>query len=118
MGRNNDANNVRVNDSSKEENINVKGNAFTGVYQKYKQAAKKKRSGSNAARIRRAQRIADDLLRKFGPRAKSSYRYFCKCAYCLPENVIWECYESSQHSNVANSLAYFLASTKAQPQMA
>lgn len=117
MGRNNGVINVKNNDSSKEEYINVKDNAFTWVYQRYKQKAKPKRSGSNTARIRRAQRIADDLLRKFGPRAKGSYRYFCKCAYCLPENVIWDCYQSSQGANVGNSLAYFLAATKAQPQM-
>lgn len=106
MGRNPEAN-VNVNEASKRSNFNVKdGNC-----------GKLKRSGNAQARIRRAQRIADELTRKFGVRSKSCYLYFCKCAHKLPESTIWEIYESSRGSRIGNSLAYFLAATKAQPQM-
>lgn len=114
MGRNGGANNVRVNDSSERENFNVRENAFSGAKERYASFVKPKRSASPAARIRRAQRIADDLVRKFGPASKSSYRYFCKCAYNLPESTIWDCYEAACAFRVTNKLAYFLASTKAQ----
>ncbi len=107
MGRNGNVNNVK--EASKRSYINVKGRYSCG---------KLKRSGSSQARIRRAQRIADELVRKFGSSSSNCYSYFCKCAYCLPENVIWNAYEDSRRHTVRNSLAYFLAVTKSQPQMA
>lgn len=103
MGRTNN-----VKEASERSNYNVKEEI----------CGKVKRSGNSQARIRRAQRIADDLTRKFGPRSKNSYQYFCKLAYNLPESTIWNCYEDSVRPRVSNSLAYFLAITKAQPQMA
>lgn len=119
MGRN-PVNNVKVNELSEGRNINVnKDNAFAGTYDRYKQKRKRSNKDSRSAlsHIRRSQRIADDLVRKFGPRAEGSYSYFCKCANLLPESVIWDCYESACKPNVINKLAYFLAVTKAQPQM-
>lgn len=114
MGRNRGANNVKGNAFSKREDFNVKENAFSGAKERYQRFAKPQRSGSSQARIRRAKRIADDLVRKFGPIAGGSYRYFCKCAYNLPESVIWDCYENACAFKVKNKLAYFLAATKAQ----
>lgn len=100
-------------------NVNVKEASGRSYFNINDNVSKKaKRSGSRQARIRRAQRIADDLVRKFGPESKRCYNYFCKCAYNLPEAVIWNCFESSTRASVANKLAYFLAATKAQPQMA
>lgn len=117
MGRN-PSNNVIVKEASKEANVNVIGNAFAGALDRLqKKRIKPKRTGSSQARIRRARETADQLVRKFGPRAKSSYQYFCKCAYNLPQATIWNIYESSQQAHIGNSLAYFLAATKAQPQM-
>lgn len=98
-----------------DRNFNVNGNSER-VY--FNVNDNVKRSGSKQARIRRAQRIADDLVRKFGPESKRCYRYFCKCAYNLPEAVIWNCFEDCNRSKVTNKLAYFLAATKSQPQMA
>ena len=116
MGRNPD--NVIVKETSKEENVNVMDNAFAGAYERYQQhRVEQKRSGNSQDRIRRARSTADQLVRKYGARAKSSYQYFCKCAYNLPQSTIWEIYEASTQPKVANSLAYFLAATKAQPQM-
>lgn len=109
MGRTGNVTNVKDVLKENYNNINVKG--------KTKASKWIKRSGSPQSRIRRAQRIADDLTRKFGPRSKNCYRYFCKCAYNLPENVIWDCYEDCMRSKVTNNLAYFLSATKAQPQM-
>lgn len=118
MGRS-PSNNVIVKEASKEANVNVMDNAFAGALDRYKKSRRtQKRSGSSQDRIRRARATADQLVRKFGPRAKSCYKYFCKCAYNLPQSTIWEIYESSQQSKIGNSLAYFLAATKAQPQMA
>lgn len=97
-----------VNEGSKRTYINVNDERHCG---------KIKRSGSTQAKVRRAQRIADDLVRKFGPASQGSYSYFCKCAYRLPESVIWDCYEASCGGRIANKLAYFLTITKAQPQM-
>lgn len=101
MGR---TDNVNVKENSERVYFNVNDNV--------------KRSSSKQARIRRAQRIADDLVRKFGPESKRCYNYFCKCAYSLPEVVIWDCFEDCNRPKVTNRLAYFLAVTKAQPQMA
>lgn len=99
--------NVNVKETSERSYFNINDNVSKEV----------KRSGSAPSRIRRAQRIADDLVRKFGPESKRCYNYFCKCAYNLPEVVIWDCFESCNRPSVSNRLAYFLASTKAQPQM-
>lgn len=110
MGRTNN-----VNGASERSNYNVK-EVKVPVLEYVEHGLK--RSGSSQSRIRRAQRIANELTRKFGPRSKSSYRYFCKLAYNLPESTIWNCYEDSMRPKVANSLAYFLAITKAQPEMA
>lgn len=101
--------NVNVKGASERSYINVKVEESCG---------KVRFSGSPQARIRRAQRIADDLLRKFGPQGRRSYQYFCKCAYCMAESKIWDIYEQSCSIKVANKLAYFLAVTKAQPEMA
>lgn len=74
-------------------------------------------TSSTDFKIRRAQRIADDLVRKFGERSRSCYAYFCKCAYNLSESTIWMCYDGCLKPSVKNRLAYFLAATKAQPEM-
>lgn len=74
-------------------------------------------SSNPQEKIRRAQRIADDLTRKFGPASENCYAYFCKCAYNLSENTIWNCYEDCIKPAVKNHLAYFLTVTKAQPEM-
>lgn len=76
-----------------------------------------RRAGNSQARIQRAQRIADDLTRRFGPASKNCYAYFCKCAYRLSENTIWNCYEDAHKSSVKNNLAYFLSVTRSQPEM-
>lgn len=106
MGRNPEPN-VNVKESLSETNVNVKGIGY----------GKLKSSISSQAKIRRTQSIADQLVRKFGAHSKSSYRYFCKCAYRLPQNIIWDCYESAQAPKVTNKLAYFIAATKAYPEM-
>lgn len=96
---------------------NVKEASFRS-YNNVKEEVAQKRSGTAQSRIRRAQRIADDLTRKFGKVSSNCYSYFCKCAYNLPESVIWNCYEDSRSPSVRNSLAYFLSVTKSQPEMA
>lgn len=106
---------INVKEASERSNINVKESESLDLSFAVNRI---NRSGSSRARIRRAQRIADELTRKFGPRSKNCYQYFCKLAYKLPESVIWDCYEDCVKPKVANSLAYFLAITKAQPQMA
>lgn len=118
MGSNRGSNNVKVNEFSKRKtnNVNVK-NAFDGAMDRYAKMVKPRPSGSSQARIRRARAIADDLSRKFGSSSKGSYRFFCKCAYNLPESTIYAAYESSCHWNIQNKLAYFLAAMKAQPEM-
>lgn len=118
MGSNRESNNVIDNDFSKESNNNVNvTNAFSGSIKRYRKMVKPVPSGSSQARIRRARAIADDLSRKFGSSSKGSYRFFCKCAYNLPESTIYAAYESSCHWKVQNKLAYFLAAMKAQPEM-
>lgn len=112
MGRNGDVNNVKV--ASERSIYNVKEVECKALnYTKNRV----KRTSISQARIHRAQRIADDLVRKFGPHSKNCYQYFCKCAYNLPESTIWNCYEDSRKTTVKNSLAYFLSVTKSQPQM-
>lgn len=118
MGSNRVPNNVKVNEFSKRKtnNVNVK-NAFDGAMDRYAKMVKPRPSGSSQARIRRARAIADDLSRKFGSSSKGSYRFFCKCAYSLPQSTIYEAYESSCRLNAKNKLAYFIAIMKAQPEM-
>lgn len=101
--------NVNVKEASKRSYVNVKarGENFNCG----------KGCGKISGRILRSQRIADDLTRKFGPVAKNSYAYLCKCAYRLSEHQIWSIYEKSLDRHITNKWAYFLATTKAQPEM-
>lgn len=96
--------NVNVNEASYRSYFNVK-------------EGKSHSSSSSQAKIRRAQRIADELTRKFGSPAKGSYAYLCKCANRLSEATIWNIYEKCHKIGVVNSWAYFLSATKAQPEM-
>lgn len=98
-----------------EANVNVKEASFRSNFN-VKEGVK--RSSTSQDRIRRNQRIADDLTRKFGTVAKGSYKYLCKCANNMTENQIWSIYEQAMRPKVANHWAYFLAATKAQPGMA
>lgn len=118
MGSNRGPNNVIDNDLSKESNNNVNvTNAFSGSMERYKKMVRPRQAGSSQARIRRARAIADDLSRKFGSASKGSYRFFCKCAYNLPESRIYNAYEASCQWKIENKLAYFIATMKAQPEM-
>lgn len=94
--------NVNVNEASKRSYFNVKDRVY---------------SSRSQAKIRRTQRIADELTRKFGDPAKGSYAYLCKCANRLSESTIWSIYEKCHRIGVTNSWAYFLSATKAQPEM-
>lgn len=104
-------NNVNVKEVSERNYINVK----------VRHDVEKHQSSSSAVprdfKVRRAQRIADDLVSRFGENSRSCYAYFCKCAYNLSESTIWMCYDGSLKPSVKNRLAYFLAATKAQPEM-
>ena len=105
-----------------ERNVNVKGKPL-GFHINVKEGQQPNRSygkvhkRGSQLKISRAQHIADELVRRFGPASNSCYAYFCKCAYRLSESVIWACYEDCQKPSVGNKLAYFLSATKAQPEM-
>lgn len=113
MGR---TNNVKENSERVYNNVKV-GNIPIFNYTKHGTKSVANTSGKSQEKIRRAQRIADSLVRKFGPRSNKCYKYFCKCAYRLPEYQIWNYVEDSHKPRIKNSLAYFLSVTKAQPEM-
>lgn len=96
MGRTENVN-VNVNGASERSNFNVKDNV-----------SRSRRS----AQIKRNQRIAAELTRKFGSIAEGSFAYLCGVADKLSEAKIWDLYERSQHWKVRNSWAWFLAMTK------
>lgn len=103
-----------VKEASERSNVN---NVNVRKYVATKHGKDRVVSQNSQAKIRRAQRVADDLVRKFGPSSENCYAYFCKCAYKLSENTIWTCYEDCSKPSVKNHLAYFLSITKAQPGM-
>lgn len=103
-----------VKEASFRSNVN---NVNVRKYVATRHSKTNKASRNSQAKIRRAQRIADELVRKFGPASGNCYEYFCKCAYRLPESTIWNCYEGASKPSIKNRLAYFLSTTKAQPEM-
>lgn len=61
---------------------------------------------SNKERANRVDRIADNLVRKFG--SPNSRNFFCKCAWKMSEDEIWTNYEKAQGEGVKNHLGYFI----------
>lgn len=60
------------------------------------------------AQIERADRIADELVRRF--QAPESRNFFLKVAYRLSEDEIWTRFESAHNKRVLYPLRYFIKS--------
>lgn len=58
-------------------------------------------------KARKVDRTADYLVQKFN--APGSRNFFCKCAWNMSEDEIWDIFERSHSPKVNNSLKYFIA---------
>ena len=61
---------------------------------------------ATTSQIRRVDRIADTLVRKFD--APGSRDFFCKCGWKMSEDEIWAIYERVHRPDVKYPLKYFV----------
>ena len=71
-----------------------------------------------SARVKLAQRIANELVRRFKGDSGKCYNFFLKAAWRLPQSEIWAAYEAAtEKKGIKSPIRYFIAIIKSHDEM-